>query len=193
MRTQGADGNGRKGVMADLSNLLGDVYGDDPDGEAVAQEPAARDRTPDWADESVLDAAFANWVPGPPPDAPAAERAVFESRPANPASAAPLPDDLAAALSAALVDAPPAELAAPAPRVEPAEPTNPVPELDQPVPSWSDLAEARRAMVDHPDPFAGAAPLVGHLPWQRGDDDILPRKSSSRRGRPNLSITLRRK
>ena len=177
--------------MADLSNLLGDVYGDDPDGEPVHREPSPRDRAPDWAEESVLDAAFANWVPGPPPDAPAAERDVFGPRPADPASSAPLPDDLAAALSAALVEAPPTDLigrAAPGPDADGPPPPAPV----EPG-SWSELAAARRAIADHHDAFAGALPLTGRLPWQRGDDDILPRRNSTRRSRPSLSITLRRR
>ena len=110
--TQGFPPDGRNSGMADLSNLLGDVYGDDPDGEPVRREPPAEGRSaaPAWADESVLDAAFANWTPGPPLDAPAAERAVFAPS-TDPAGAAPLPDDLAAALSAALVGAPPPEVA----------------------------------------------------------------------------------
>jgi hypothetical protein len=96
--------------MADLSNLLGDVYGDDSDRGRGRAEPSPsgdspgesspRDRTPDWAEESVLDAAFANWVPGPPPDAPAAEREVFGRRPSHPASAAPLPDEPSGARTA---------------------------------------------------------------------------------------------
>jgi hypothetical protein len=230
--------------MGDLSNLLGDVYGDDADGKPVAPEPPVQhrdeprppapeatsgarpapeatsgarpapeatsgarpapeaSRAPAWADESVLDAAFANWTPGPPLDAPAAERDVFAS-PADPASAAPLPDDLAAALSAALVGAPPADV----PFIASSTPSNPATDVD-PTPaaptadpvgapldggaSWADLAATRRANMDHDDPFAESMPLLGRLPWQRGDDDILPRRSSSsRRGRGGLS--LRRK
>jgi hypothetical protein len=182
--------------MADLSNLLGDVYGDDPDG-GLPDLPR-REQTPEWADESVLDAAFANWVPGPPPDAPAAERGMFATRPADPASAAPLPDDLAAALSAALVEAPPTDRPPVTAPVEPQAPeavpdTARGPALADAAPSWSELAEARRAMVDAPDPFVGAASVTARLPWQRGDDDILPRKTSGRRTRPSLSITLRRR
>jgi hypothetical protein len=67
------------------------------------------------------------------------------------------------------------------------------PALADAAPSWSELAEARRAMVDAPDPFVGAASVTARLPWQRGDDDILPRKTSGRRTRPSLSITLRRR
>jgi hypothetical protein len=190
--------------MADLSNLLGDVYGDDPDGEPVHREPSPRDRAPDWAEESVLDAAFANWVPGPPPDAPAAERDVFGPRPADPASAAPLPDDLAAALSAALVEAPPSDLTAlppPAPLPDADTAPPPAPQMSSLEPdagameagSWSELAAARRADADHSDPFGGALPMTARLPWQRGDDDILPRRNSPRKPRPGRSISLRRK
>jgi hypothetical protein len=200
--------------MADLSNLLGNVYGDDADGEPVAAEPVAahRDgappaleatgRAPAWADESVLDAAFANWTPGPPLDAPAAERAVF-SPAVDPASAPPLPDDLAAALSAALVGAPRAEVPL---VVSPALPTpaadvvlTPAPStvglVDPPVEtgaSWADVAATRRAHIDHDDPFADSMPLTGRLPWQRGDDDILPRRGSSSRHRRS-GLNFRRK
>ena len=217
--------------MADLSDMLGDVYGDDANGEPAAPEPPAQHRdgplpapeatsrtpeatsrarpapeatstAPAWADESVLDAAFANWTPGPPLDAPAAERDVFAPH-VDPASAAPLPDDLAAALSAALVGAPPGDVtlvAPPAPsppgmdvdRTTLASTSDPA---DPPLgggASWAELAATRRASVDYVDPFAESMPLVGRLPWQRGDDDILPRRSSSsRRGRGGLS--LRRK
>jgi hypothetical protein len=212
--------------MGDLSNLLGDVYGDDADGEPVAPVPPAQHRdparpgpdatsrglpapeatsratsaAPAWADESVLDAAFANWTPGPPLDAPAAERDVF-GPPADPASAAPLPDDLAAALSAALVGAPRADVpitsqvpSTPADDVDLApfpSTSGPVDPLDATA-SWAELAATRRAHVDYEDPFADSMPLTGRPPWQRGDDDILPRRaSSSRRGRSGLS--LRRK
>ena len=217
--------------MGDLSNLLGDVYGDDADrgpespephrdavpppaaatsqarpaSEATSQARPASEATsnaPAWADESVLDAAFANWTPGPPLDAPAAERDVF-APPADPASAAPLPDDLAAALSAALVGAPPADVAviaapvpsSPNPDVDPTTsaftPVAGDPPLDGGA-SWAEVAATRRGLADHDDPFAGSMPLMGRLPWQRGDDDILPRRaSSSRRGRGGLSLRRR--
>jgi hypothetical protein len=192
--------------MADLSDMLGDVYGDDAEGERVAPEPGAQrgdgpPPAPAWAEESVLDAAFANWTPGPPLDAPAAERDVFAPH-VDPASAAPLPDDLAAALSAALVGAPPGEIAVIPPALsdpdigtDGTKPTSISGPVDSPPSggaSWADLAATRRASADYPDPFAESMPLGGRLPWQRGDDDILPRRSSSsRRGRGGLS--LRRK
>jgi hypothetical protein len=96
--------------MADLSNLLGAVYGEGPspsrderdaDGPPVPVEPSAADRapaTPDWADDEHLDAAFAQWKPGP-----ASGTVEHELVAGEPGPAAPLADDLAAALSAALV------------------------------------------------------------------------------------------
>lgn len=61
----------------DLSKLLGDLYQtdetDSPDAmpAASSSQPAA---APEWANEARLDEAFASWKPGPPDDAPAAER-----------------------------------------------------------------------------------------------------------------------
>lgn len=54
--------------MSDLSRLLDDVYGDtDASAEPAASAPApTRSGLPDWAIDSVLDEAFADWVPGPP-------------------------------------------------------------------------------------------------------------------------------
>jgi hypothetical protein len=85
--------------MADLSNLLGDVYGDPAPETAPAPEPPA------WADESRLDEAFADWSPEP-------LEAVVATAPSS-APSARLDDDLAAALSAALADAPRPPVAAP--------------------------------------------------------------------------------
>jgi hypothetical protein len=69
----------------DLSKLLGDLYEtneadppvDSPLAEASPASPAPVSPPapgPDWADEALLDEAFASWKPGPPDDAPAAER-----------------------------------------------------------------------------------------------------------------------
>src|SRR5436190_7860608 len=99
--------------MPDLSNLLGAVYGDsgsekgrDPEDEAhVEHEPAAAERgpsVPDWADDEHLDAAFDQWKPGPSADASPAEHA-FVRETDDDDLPPPLPDDLAAALSEALV------------------------------------------------------------------------------------------
>ena len=64
--------------MSDLSRLLDDVYG--PSGAAAPPAPPApapaATGLPDWALDSVLDDAFADWVPSAPaaaaPVAPAA-------------------------------------------------------------------------------------------------------------------------
>ncbi len=67
----------------DLSKLLGDLYEtnevdapvDTPLAPTSAVAPSARPAPgPEWADEALLDEAFASWRPGPPDDAPAAER-----------------------------------------------------------------------------------------------------------------------
>jgi hypothetical protein len=86
--------------VSDLSRLLGDVYGasSPPEGEQEAVDPtapaagaAAADdppappaeaagpgpAAPGWADDAVLDEAFAEWVPGPPADASAEERGML--------------------------------------------------------------------------------------------------------------------
>ena len=54
--------------MSDLSRLLDDVYGEQGASADVAPpEPTpALTGLPDWAMDSVLDEAFADWVPGPP-------------------------------------------------------------------------------------------------------------------------------
>src|SRR5207245_1214218 len=85
-------------------HLLGAVYGDehrDPDGPSVPVEPPAAERAPDppeWADDAHLDAAFADWTPGPPDGAPAAERAVVAD--ADPGTTGTrLADDIAAGAS----------------------------------------------------------------------------------------------
>jgi hypothetical protein len=87
--------------VSDLSRLLGDVYGastpspadeldaadpttpsavpaaDDPPGPPVEAAARTAPAAPRWADEDVLDEAFAEWVPGPPPDASAEERGML--------------------------------------------------------------------------------------------------------------------
>src|SRR5215207_10792136 len=87
--------------MSDLSRLLGDVYGPEPEPPAADDEAAAaaeapgaeseQARTlsgalPGWADDTVLDEAFANWVPGPPADAPSAERGMLSDLAGRPAA-----------------------------------------------------------------------------------------------------------
>lgn len=73
----------------DLSKLLSDVYAHDH-APAPASPPVSTSDTdgPEWADEARLDEAFAQWVPGPPDDAPAAEREMAETM-AGPDDATP--------------------------------------------------------------------------------------------------------
>ncbi len=97
----------------DLSKLLDDLYegddsaagtdegagGDDSGssdatGDAEDHEPAmagfGADAAPDWSDEARLDQVFASWTPGPPSDAPAAEREMaYAAAPAPSTPAAP--------------------------------------------------------------------------------------------------------
>lgn len=190
--------------MSDLSNLLGDVYGGhDPDAPPVRREPSAAQRAevPAWADESRLDAVFADWQPGPAPGAPAVERDLMSFEP--PPASSPLPpldDDLAAALSAALVDAttvaptrlpasPPAVVVAPAPSPAasapaPAPPPAAGPAVAveprvAPTPEWAAGWTASTPVMAPP---AVAGPPPQH--WEPGDDDIVPRapRDARRRG-----------
>jgi hypothetical protein len=126
--------------MSDLSKVLGDLY----EADAPAA-PAYQATAPAWADEARLDEAFAQWTPGPPADAPAAEREF--------APVARLDDDIAANLSAALVadeqdgTTPWEEVEALAPSVAPAPPVQ--------VPAW------RRA---DDDIFPGTSGNVANSP-----------------------------
>jgi hypothetical protein len=118
-------------TMSDLSNLLGDVYSSiDPDGPAVSLEPSASQRAAfDWAsDEASLTAAK---VPA-------------------------IDDDLAAALSAALVEKKPV------------------------VEEWAPMAPATMAPPVAAPAYVPSLPTISApLPvaqnmWAPGDDDILP-------------------
>jgi hypothetical protein len=165
-------------AMADLSELLGDVYGG-ADDAPVAHEPAAADRAPtppSWADDQHLDQAFADWTPGPSADAHPAEHEVVAT------SSAPLDDDLAAALSAALAAAPAhdAEIEVPAAPAPPPPPPvaapAPAPEaFSRPDASPGDLPALENVVPATP------APVVAAAKWQPSDDDILPRGGGRRR------------
>jgi hypothetical protein len=162
--------------MSDLSKVLGDLYGGD-DEPSVAPPRNFRAEAPEWADDDRLDEAFSSWTPGPPPEAHAMEREMsfVIDTPALPA--AHLDDDLAATLSAALVDA-----------------GSDNGEVDLPVasaPAYSLPALSEDpATMSFPDgfPVAPAGPAMAELmtevvpvsqpeparPWSRADDDILP-------------------
>ena len=147
--------------MSDLARMLGNVYGDDA---PVADAPATFDeavptravaKLPEWADEDVLDEAFAHWVPGPPSDAPAVERSMLTELATD--SLSPVP-------------------AAPAPIT--AAFTPPVVDIDE-----SPLDDLYRPMIDPLLAEVTAQSAVEHAMsrgWQRADDDILPVKTSGK-------------
>ena len=72
----------------DLSKLLGELYQEDDrssaDGDRDRPKPAEAPASgPEWSDEARLDRVFASWTPGPPADAPAAEREMASTAPAG--------------------------------------------------------------------------------------------------------------
>jgi hypothetical protein len=178
--------------VSDLSRLLGDVYGassppaedvDAADPTSPPAVPAAADdppappvedldagpgpAAPGWADESVLDEAFAEWVPGPPSDADAEERDILSG--VEPAEAVAEEFDIDAWLGPDEAGAP-ADVDATVADQEGYEafvPTAVEPEL-----------------LPQPEP----EPVVDAGPWTRGSDDLLPRGRRARR----LSLSLRR-
>lgn len=146
--------------MSDLSRVLGDLYGDnEPNIPASTYRPTA----PEWADEDRLDEAFASWTPGPPADAPAAEREMSVVVEAPVLPAARLDEDLAATLSAALVDAGhDNEVEVPAASA----PSYALPTYDdEPLPPTMPTVEEFL-----PEP----APPTRVGPWSRSMDDIVP-------------------
>jgi hypothetical protein len=171
--------------MSDLSKVLGDLYGGD-DQPSVAPPRNFRADAPEWADEERLDEAFSTWTPGPPPEAHAMEREMsfVVDNPAVPAAHSD--DDLAATLSAALVDAG-------SDNGEPEFPVASAPSYslpafgEDPAASFGDgfpLAPAGAPMADmmnevpayqpEPEPAPVVPVAVAKGPWSRTDDDILP-------------------
>jgi hypothetical protein len=67
--------------MSELAAMLSDLHdnsGDLPQRQQPEPAPEpVRMKLPEWASEEALDAAFANWVPGPQIEASQAERALF--------------------------------------------------------------------------------------------------------------------
>lgn len=183
--------------MSDLSRLLGDVYGastppaedvDAADPTSPSAVPTAADdppappvedlntgsgpAAPGWADEAVLDDAFADWVPGPPSDADAEERDILAG--IEPAEAVAEEFDIDAWLGPdEAVDAA-AEVEADATVADEARYEAFVPTAVEPEP----------APAPEPEPVVDAGP------WTRGSDDLLPRGRRTRR--LSLSLSLRR-
>lgn len=133
----------------DLSKVLDDVYS----GGAATSES----NVPEWADDAHLDQVFAGWTPGPPADAPAAEREMA-------AHIEPtrhrIDDELAGALTKALT-------------------ANPI----APEPLFADRAdEADDELTPaHIDELIAAREPT--RVWTRGDDDILPARTAHKSGR----------
>jgi len=167
--------------MPDLSEMLGDVYGE-PE-EPTPPAPATGPATPGWADDEHLDRAFAEWTPGPDADAPAAERGMFASSQAAPSTH--LAHDLAAALSEAVLaetetdDEGDHVTAAPTPeRVA----TTAFADLERPV-IVEAVVEAEPELEAEPEPEPAPIPVPVHKAgWQRSDDDILPTGKTAKGG-----------
>lgn len=155
--------------MSDLSRVLGDLYGDN---EPTNEPSTYRATAPEWATDERLDEAFASWTPGPPADAHAAEREMSEmsvvvDAPVLPA--AHLDEDLAATLSAALVDAGrDNEVEFPVASA----PSYSLPTYDdKPLPVEPEPAPVAEEYVPAPSP-------VPTRPWSRLDDDIFPGRTA---------------
>jgi hypothetical protein len=187
--------------MPDLSKMLGDVYGNDAD-ESPAEPPARP--VPEWSDDEHLDRAFADWTPGPTDDAPAAERKLFEQGEGK------LADDLAAALSEAVLaehvaepevtvpdlrgaETPLAALVAVAEEAAAVEaPAEPAVEAPAPTPTMPTPVASAVALGDL-EPETPAEVVEAITPtlarsWQRDHDDIIPSGRGPGRSlpRPNL-------
>lgn len=141
----------------DLSKVLGDVYADDVSSRAAA---------PEWADEAHLDEAFADWTPGPPPEAPAAEHEMAAHD--DPAARRRIDDDLAAALTQALASSP----------INP-DPVFADPEVEVEVES---VFEAEQPLAYELAPVAPAPEPAAVHGWSREDDNVLPTTGARRRG-----------
>jgi hypothetical protein len=171
--------------MPDLSEMLGDVYGEP---EEPASSTPSSESSPEWADDEHLDRAFAEWTPGPGADAPAAERGMFA--PSQPAPATHLAHDLAAALSEAVLaesssddehDSHVEPIAVPAATPERVA-TNAFADLERPAVVEADI-EAEAAIETETEAEPAPIPVPVHKAgWQRSDDDILPTGKAAKGG-----------
>lgn len=137
----------------DLSKVLGDVYS----GGAATSEATV----PEWADDAHLDQVFAGWTPGPPADAPAAEREMAAH--VEPTRRR-IDDDLASALTQALT-------------------ANPI----APEPLFAEQGDTEQVddELTHTQVADLAAPREPTRVWSRGDDDILPARNTGKASRPS--------
>lgn len=130
----------------DLSKVLDDVYS----GGAATSES----NVPEWADDAHLDQVFAGWTPGPPADAPAAER---EMAAHIEPTRRRIDDELAGALTKALSASPIA-----------------------PEPLFADRADDELTPTHIDELIALREPT---RVWTRGDDDVLPARTAHKSGR----------
>lgn len=173
----------------DFSKALGDLYGTDKSDageDAGAPPPPPADEGPEWADEARLDAAFGSWVPGPPADAPAAERQMAGLEDAGPtvddeAPGEPFGGETA---RAATWFAREAATAAAAPAGQAQGQAQPGQARGQA--QWSvEAGSAEAGSVEAGSPGAGGAGQEAEPApqrWSRSDDDVLPGPRPARRG-----------
>lgn len=136
----------------DLSKVLDDVYSG---GTATSES-----NVPEWADDAHLDQVFAGWTPGPPADAPAAER---EMAAHIEPTRRRIDDELAGALTKALT-------------------ANPI----APEPLFADRADEDDEVDDELTPAHIDELIALREParvWTRADDDILPARPAPKSGR----------
>lgn len=164
--------------MSDLSRVLGDLYGESE--QAAAPASSFRPTAPEWADDERLDEAFASWTPGPPADAPAAEREMSVVVDAPIVPDARMDDDIAAAMNAALVDAGrdnevEVPMASAPSYALPTYDDEPLPVTMAPVEEY----------LPEPEPVFEPEPVlpVRTGPWTRSHDDILPGRHAAPAGR----------
>jgi hypothetical protein len=163
--------------MSDLSKLLDDVY----------SSGSSTPEVPSWSSDSALDEAFSDWVPGESEGASAAEQAFADiaemTEPAQLAVPTETMDQLDALVQAAVAMAPAVdddEL----PQENEAAVTESTPVIE------NEDSVLRWMPERSPEAVEPAAPLPAVAPWNRHDDDILPRRGLGGRRR---RMSLRRK
>jgi hypothetical protein len=171
--------------MSDLSRLLEDVYGD---GGAVYGDGSSPPAVPDWSSDEALDDTFASWVPGPPADAPAAERAFAVDD--SPVRERPTFDEVFAAFGPEDASELVAEVEVEG-DIDAAVETDPVAVAE--IPELGDLTDVAD-LAGFTETFTPATELAAAAPepiaapriitrWMPSDDDILPTKGNDKKRR----------
>ena len=186
-------------VPMDLSKLLGDLYETDETGsppDPVSAEPSSPAPVPERANEARLDEAFASWKPGPPDDAPAAEREVGDGYqgdsyqghgypghgyPGDDYQATSFPQLEAALSGDTRVDDDVQDDHVQDDDVQDDRVQGPVADGD---PSMVDGVLVESAQADVADGMDGDGDTLAGPPrmWTRADDDVLPHSRGGRRG-----------